>query len=292
MSETPETNALDRVVALAAIPELAELHPDDLASLAARAQEHRIAGGDPCDAEPEGTACFLLEGCVERSGRRIEAPALVGGVEALAGAALALRAAPEGAHLLRVAGADLRRVTVDVFEVWLSMLRHTAARLWAVEPLVAEPQPVRRLVPADVSPLIARILLLHGSDLLRSLRVHTLGCIAAEMEEQVLPAGETLWQAGSASSHVCVLLEGSLVDPAAPDHPSPDPGSLLGLREALAGAPRASTLAAAGETRLLRLACDALVDELEDDPDMAEALLEALARRTLQAESAREERSR
>ncbi len=291
-------NAIDRVLALAAIPELAELHPDDLASLAERAEPWDAAGvdgDDTDDGDADGPVAFLLAGGVETrpSRRRIEAPALVGGVEALAGAPFELRPLGAATRLLRVGRDDLRWVIGDVFEVWLAMMRHAARRLLAAEPLDAEPLHERPAVDADApGSLATRILLLGACEILSGLRVHALGRIASDMEECRFEAGAALWEPGDASAHAWLLLEGRVASAGGRSGAEArvhGPGVVLGLRELLADRARRTRLEAASEVRALRLSGEALVDELEDDPDTAAVLLESIARRALRAEGAARE---
>jgi CRP-like cAMP-binding protein len=298
--------AIDRVLALAAVPGLVDVHPDDLASLAGRASERRVAPGEPA-AEP-GTreVLFLLSGALgDGPGRPpIAAPAMVGVVEALADgeefspgadAESSLRALADGAHLLAVGREDLRWVIGDIFELWLAMLRHVAQRLLAVEPLEIE-VPAARPPPAEAGevPLASRIHLLAGCELLRGLRVYALGRLAAEMEEFELPARSTLWEPGAPSRDVFVLVDGCIAGPRRPGADASDhgPGAVLGLREALSARPHCSRVEVTRDARVLRLGRGSLIDELEDDPDMATALLEGIAARTLRAEFAAQEPAR
>ena len=284
-AETP----LDRVLALALIPELADLHPDDLASLAERAEE-------PSFAEDACAVHFVLSGRVEVGSPRrpIAAPAIVGAVETLAGVALPIRAVDTDTRVLSVERRALRWVMNDVFETRLAMLRHTAARWLAAEDLEAEPrldgEGSTRPLDWPVS-LASRILLLSDCEIFRSLRVHTLGRVASEMDELELPAQSILWEPGARASHCYAIVDGELEVCAEPSAALTfEPGAVVGLRRVLAGGERTTRATSSTRVRLLRLAGEALVDELEDDPEMADAFLEALADQTLRAERASAER--
>jgi CRP-like cAMP-binding protein len=166
------------------------------------------------------------------------------------------------------------------------MLRHVARR-WAdaEHPTLAPAEATRAGTSADPAALVARMRLLSGSDLLGSLRAHTLGRLAKEMQEYRLRAGASLWETDACSDDCFVLVEGRLcVEGLSDDLQAP--GTVVGLGEALARtAPRRAVVAEAG-ARLLRLSSEVLIDELEDDPDTATALLGALARHVLRVESA------
>ena len=292
-----DSTTLERVSAITRIPALADLHPDDLASLAGRAEERRIGPGETYSSEDGDRAvCLLLSGGLEVGAERrtVAAPALVGAVEALAGVGLPTRAGDEGAHVATLDRHALGWVMADVYEVWVAMLRHTASRWLAAERLVAEPPRIHPPPRLDApSSLVTRILLLSGADLLGSLRPCTVGRLASEIEELRLPAAAVLWEAGSTSDDIFVVVEGAFVRSSGSGSASgsetlpADPGAVLGLREALAKALRASRVATTADARVLRLSCETLIDELEDDPDAAEALLALLARRVLDAEATR-----
>lgn len=285
----------DRVLALAAIPELAALPPDALASVANCAQERRWAPGERCSSEGAPAVSFLLSGGVEVGevgARRVEAPAMIGAVETLAEVALPMRALGPGAHALTVERDALSRLSADVFEVWLAMLRHVAARWLACEDLAAEPclASTPKLDRAEAGLSIAlRILLLRGCGMFGTWRVHALGRLALAMDERALPADEVLWEPGDRASDCVALIEGGLESRADARHGEPfrhEPGAIVGLRELLAGRDRASGLVTSSAARVLCLAGEALIDELEDDPETAAVFLGALAHRTLRAERA------
>ena len=290
--------SIDRVLALAAVPGLTDLHPDDLASLAERAEERRIAAGELAVPNDAREAVFLLAGALgcDASPRPFAAPAPVGVVEALEGVELPLRALGDGAHLLAVPREPLRRVIGDIFELWLAVMRHTAERLLAVEPREIEAVELEhRLQLGDSEvPLTTRIHLLAGCELLHGQRAYALGRLAAEMEELELRAGATLWEPGANPDAAFLLVDGRVAIPARDDGAAAEhgPGAMLGLRELLAAAPHEGRVEVATDARVLRLPRETLIDELEDDPDMAAALLDGLARRTLRAESAANVRAR
>jgi len=277
---------LDRVLALAAIPELADLHPDDLASLAEQAEEQTVSADDACAVR------LLLSGRVEAGPSRtpIAAPAMIGAVEALAGVAFPVRAVSD-AWVLAIERPALLWVMSDVFETMLAMLRHTAARWLLAEDLEAEPVTREGSAPPLDRPvsLAHRILLLSGCEIFRSLRVHGLGRVASEMEELELPAQSILWEPGARASHCFAVIDGSVEIGAEPFRSAPllqRPGAVLGLRRVISGGERNTRAVSTTPVRVLRLAGESLVDELEDDPEMAAAFLESLAHQTLRAESA------
>jgi hypothetical protein len=292
------TTTLDRVLGLTAIPDLAHLHPGDLASLAERTEERWAEPDTPCTPEDdEGEVCLLLEGSltIAATATVVHAPALVAATETLAGIVLPTRAGPEGARIITLRRDVLEWVMADVYEIWIAMLRHVAARWFAAAPRTVEPARIAR--PGfvdDPASLVTRIVLLSESDLFGELRAITVGRLASAMAEHSLDRDEPLWEEGDASDECYVVLEGGFSRGTGSDRealPS-GPGAVFGMREMFAGVTRSGCVAANESSRVLRLSYEAVLDEFEDDPDDAATLLQALARRTLRDEAEREEMER
>jgi hypothetical protein len=287
--------AFDRVLALTRVPALASLLPDELASLAERLEERALSPHEVCTDGDETAVCLLHSGAlsVGDEGRRVDSPALVGLVEALARESLTLRAGASGARVSLLARDDLEWVMEDVYEVWIAMLRHAAGRWLDAEPRLADaPRVVRPRGREAPSSLFTRIQLLSEIDLFRELRPMAVGRLAKAMQECSFQAGEELWDEASASEACFVVVSGRFgtdgqdADDAAGEATRGGPGAVLGLRAALAGRARNERVTALSESRALRLKIGALIDELEDDPSGAIAMLESLAHRVLRAEAA------
>lgn len=282
-------SSFDRAFAVSRITAFASLLPDELATLVERSQESSLAPHETFAANDGGGGiCLLHEGVVEvgPERRRVESPALVGALEALAQRSLTLRAGGEGARVSTLERADLEWVMADVYEVWIAMLRHFAGRWLDADPqLVERPRIVRPGPPHTPTSLVARILLLSESDLFGDFRAMTVGRLAHAAEEIELDPGGVLWEADDASVASYFLLEGAF-EVNGRDSPISGSGTVLGAREALADRPRTTRVAAASATRVLRLTNEVLIDELEDDPGAAAALLASIARRTLDVDAA------
>jgi Cyclic nucleotide-binding domain len=280
---------VDRILALAAIPALRDLDADDLLSLAERAVDRRCPRGVPCTEPGECSALFVVSGSVEveSSQRVVAAPALLGAIEAAAGVALSARGGDAETHVLAVDRESLDLVMADVFEVRLAILRHAGERLLALDTRLAEPAARAPRALDSPAPLATRIELLSACEILRGLRIHALGRLAAGAEEVELSAGAPLWEQGAAPSALWVVASGRVSARGSDDHckfVTDAPGAVIGVRELLAGQPRATRVEAATAVRALRLPAEVLIDELEDDPDMAGALLAHLAAEIVRSE--------
>jgi len=177
----------------------------------------------------------------------------------------------------------------DVYEVWIAMLRYAAGRWHDAEPVVADaPRVVRPSRREDPASIVTRILLLSESDPFRKLSTLTVARVAHAAEELRLDPGQALWEEGDASEASYFVLGGTFRVDGSDEATDPGgPGATLGVREALAGRPRADRVTASSKARVLRVANDVLIDELEDDPDAAVALLASIASRALRAEDDR-----
>jgi CRP-like cAMP-binding protein len=126
--------------------------------------------------------------------------------------------------------------------------------------------------------LAHRVSWLRGTRELGGLRIRTLGRLAAASELSSVPAGEPLWRHGDSADFAVQVLRGSVrcqTDDGAAFSIGSD--SLLGLSEVLAEAERWCDVSAASEVLAMRLSVEDILDELEDDTDVAVELMTALA---------------
>jgi CRP-like cAMP-binding protein len=287
MSVERELGTIERVLALKKLPVFADLHPAELAPLAACAVPRRVPAGAPLPAAgDDGSVHVLLEGRVAEGNEVREAPALLGVLAVLAGERPALVAVEESTTL-EIRRAPLLAVLGDEFEVWLATLRHVCARtprgeLFGPHDAGAEVAAVRPA--ADPADLADRIATLRRFAPLAVLGIHALGEIAGELDELAVARGHVLWECGAATSHVLAITAG-VVRCTAPGEPARDvgAGTLLGLTEALCAGRFGHRAEARSAVRALRIDVDGFVDVLEDDPEAGVELLGSIARGALRA---------
>lgn len=286
-----EHDLLGRVLALKSTAMLAEVASEDLAGLARAAQAHDTAAGA---ALPETTAAgpvvhFLVEGRVQAlhegaPARRIEAPAVVGLLEGLEGAATPRLVAEGPVRSLGLGAADLADVLSDDFELWSAVFRDVNRTLLAAARARGLVVPATAAPPGsgeeDLSEHSGRMALLHRSAPFHRVRIHTLGQLALEMEPVRLPAGRVLWEEGAAAGSFVAVGAGTLRCTSAQDSARVDlrAGALLGLAEACADELLAYRAETTEPTLLMRLSKEAFIDVMEDDAEMALEVLQVLAR--------------
>jgi cyclic nucleotide-binding protein len=291
MSGDATLGTLERVLALKKLPTFAELHPADLAPLAACLVPRTMAAGVALPTEDDGSVYVLLEGCVREDGRRRDAPALLGMLDVLAGVRPAERIAEVESSTLEIRRRDLFEILADEFEVWLAALRYVCAQAPRSEIPGAVRPGAAAAAAAAPSDLADRIASLRRFAPFAGLGVHPLGQIASELEEVAFEPGDVIWQREDAAAHLLAIAAGA-VRCTAGAGPARDvgAGSLLGLTESLCAGRFDYRAEARSTVRALRIDVEALVDVLEDDPEAGVELLCVIARGPLCAgerESAR-----
>lgn len=287
-------NAVERMLAMKALPLLAELHADELAVLAEHARLCTFARGETVFAGAEApveSIHLVLAGSIEerRGGRpfRTHGPQrVVGGVDALAHAtADVVAVAAEETRTLAIDRTALRDVLEDNFGVLTATLQGVAAATLRLRrqlvPSAGFPSRVEG-APGDPGPLDElgpRIAFLHRHTGLRHARVRTLGQIAREAEPITVAQGATIWTEGEPAEHGAVIVTGVVACATADGRQRFEvgPGAVIGLEEALAMDVRWYGSTARAPVSFLAVSRAAFVDVLEDDPDTALELLAALA---------------
>jgi CRP-like cAMP-binding protein len=286
-------NAVERMLAMKALPLLAELHADELAALAEHTRLCTFAPGETVFSGtevPVDGIHLVLDGRVveHRGGRPVRTHGshhVVGGVDALAHATDVVAGAAEETRTLSIDRAALRDVLEDNFGVLAATLQGVAAATLRLRrrivpsagfPSRVEPPPSD---PGPLDELGARIAFLHRHTWLRHARVRTLGQIAREAESISVAAGATIWAQGEPAEHGAVVVTGVVACETADGRQRFEvgPGAVLGLEEALAMDVRWYGSTALAPVALLAVSRAAFVDVLEDDPDTALELLAALA---------------
>lgn len=273
------SGTLERVLALKAIPELTALHPDDVAGLARAASPLRFDTADTPQALVD-SVLFLVEGTLRRpaaiGGEDLRAPRVVGLVEMLTDSACCDFATETGASGLVVEGAILRELLAAEFELWRAAARHICALLVGARAEMTTS--IGNGIPAhgsDLDELAERIELLRGVTPFRNAGIHMLGQIASQMRPRLLADRELVWEAGHPVSGALLLVEGAVAVGDATGRRA-DPGSLIGLTEALGAPSYPHRVASVGPSRALWIDLEGLLDVLEDDSEAAIGLLCAL----------------
>jgi len=288
-------SGVERLLAIKALPLFADVHADELAVIAERTRVHEFRPGDTVVANEDGPIAsmhLVLEGRVTeyRNGelfRVHESLRVVGGVDALARTATAVRAVADVAtRTLAIDRADLRDILEDNFNVLSVALRGVAAatvrlrrRLFPSAGFEAGGgDEVRHALAPALDELGARIAFLRRTTLGRA-KIRTLGLLARDAELLDLGAGESLWKSEHAADHALVVVRGVVACTTVDGRQrfALGPETIAGLEETLAEAPRWYDATAREAVTAMRLTRAAIADALEDDSDMALDALAALA---------------
>ena len=284
---TPTPGIVERVLALKALPELADQQPDDLATLARATTPLRLAPGETLPADR--ALHFLVDGSVRElrrgdPGRRCDAPSALGLLEALAGVEPPEHVAEVESTTLEIAPSALVEVLEEQFELWRAFLRPVCHALlrggdasWVAGAEAGSPG--EALSPPIE--LADRVALLRASPPFERLRVYPLAQLAAEMEPVEVEAGAVVWQPQDAARHVLLIAEGVLRLKARRGSVELGAGRIVGLAEALSGRCYGLRAKALSPLRALRLDAESLIDVLEDDAGAAVQLLGEMAREAL-----------
>ena len=130
------------------------------------------------------------------------------------------------------------------------------------------------MAPRNLLDVVDRLRLLRASDLFTHARIYSLGEIASRFKEFRAEADTVLWREDDPAPWFMLLLDGGVESRSKTGlHFSWRTGTVPGVFEALAAAPRWHDARAVGAVTGLRLNVDDCFDALEDDSSMAEDLL-------------------
>jgi CRP-like cAMP-binding protein len=292
---------LERAVALRRVPGFEELDPELLTTLAARTQLRSHAEGASLDGHSPADAAIhlVLEGRVLESARHgaersVEPGGLVGDLGALFEETGPFRAvAVRDTVTLALPLEDLIDLCEEHFALLVAVLRAAAREALAKgrrEGASERPAPAPRTAASRADgevDLAGRILALAASPLFAEVAVHTLGRVASDAKPLALEVGDRLWSEGDPAECVATLLEGTLACRDAAGAFEVGPGALVGMLESLAGVPRSFEATASAPATALVLESGALLDAMEDDPELAADVLAALVRSLAPARSER-----
>jgi len=140
--------------------------------------------------------------------------------------------------------------------------------------------PQLAMAPHDLGDVVDRLRLLRASDLFAHARMYSLGEIASRFREFRAEADTVLWREDDPAPWFMLLLDGRIESRSKTGlHFSWRTGTVPGVFEALAAAPRWHDARAVTAVTGLRLEVEDCFDALEDDSSMAQDLLAALAAR-------------
>ncbi len=126
---------------------------------------------------------------------------------------------------------------------------------------------------------IERVAVLHRVALFRDVAGHELAPVARLLEEVRLPAGVTFIERGAPEDWLFVIADGAVrVHVGARTLRLLGAGDVVGELAVLAPAPRSASVTTTEPTLLLRLRRQPFDELLEDRPEIARAVISALAR--------------
>jgi CRP-like cAMP-binding protein len=277
---------VQRVAALRAVPGLAALGTDEIAALAASAEERFFSRGARLTQRGAavGAVHVILDGTLRAGERRLAARDVVGALEVLA----AVPAADDAVAESDVLALALRRGEVLDFLEESFAATHGVLRALASETLKRlmarpeEPWPGHQAAPppapAGAMALADKLVQLHGSILFGRTRLEALADLARVAVEERRERGAMLWRGGERSGHGYIVVAGG-IECRVPGHAARTmgPGCGAGVLESLAGAPRWFEARAAGDLVALRIEMGDTLDIIEDHMDLAHDILRGLA---------------
>jgi len=288
------TSAIERMLAIKAMPVFADVHPDELAVVAESARVHVFHRGETLYAgteAPVSSIHLVLDGRVTeyRGGRPFVTHGphgVLGGEDALAlTSSDVVAVADEDTRTLAIERDQLRDLLEDNFGILSATLQGVAAATLRLRRRIVpsagwpEPQPIVGPSESLTDDLGARVAFLWEETWLHRARIRTLGQLARAADAVELREGERLWAAGDDAEDALIVVDGRVQCETADGRQRFDGGrgAILGLEEALAVEARWCGAVVRAPGAALHVTRAALIDVLEDDPDSALALLAACA---------------
>ncbi|HET7506474.1 MAG TPA: cyclic nucleotide-binding domain-containing protein [Kofleriaceae bacterium] len=280
----PELNPmlLRRMLALRQFPMFASAELAELAMIAENVVEATYRAG--AVVAPAGTRVagiqLVLDGRIE-AGRAWGPHDLFGALEVFARRepAVAAIAATE-THTLQLSAADLADVLEDNYGVLVAVVRDLAGQLArAGRPLT---RPVA--IPPASAPLglVERLIVLRQQAPFVGARLQGLAMLAHASEELSWEPGATVVRAGEPASGALLVIEGLVhAHDGAGRRGELGPGHATGALETLAGLAHPATLEAITPVRVLRSGGTAILDVLEDHPDVGMQMISTFAKALL-----------
>lgn len=283
----PDVNPklLRRMLALRQFPMFATAELAELATIAENVVETEFRPGAviaPAAARLPGLH-LVLEGRIE-SGRSWGPREVFGELEAFAGRehVTAAIAATE-TQTLQLSSTELAEVLEDNFGILLAVVRDLAARLLAM------PRPARTIALPRAEAglgLVERLIVLRQLAPFIGARLQGLAMLAHGSEEISWAPGATVARAGDLASGALLVLDGTLRGRTAAGATwELARGQAFGALETLAGVGHGATVEAITPVRALYASASAMLDMIEDHPDIGMSMIAAFARNLLDAPS-------
>ena len=260
---------------------------DSIAGVAQLLEEERVSKGTTLLAagEPIEHSYFLVEGLVglykdgERVGELVppQAVAAIGVLARISGPPGDI-VADEDCVLLCMNGAVLRRRLEDDFELFSNTMR-------SITRLILEQRrglPFDPANPFDSDPgvwperpldFVDRFRWFWESMPLRDASLDAMGELARQYKEVRLDAGTRLWELGDHSDHFFAIVAGAVEVENGSGKGRVGAGHTIGFFDTIGDLPRGTTATAATDLVGLHATAAQLFDVLEDQPDLAMALL-------------------
>jgi len=277
----PDVNPklLRRMLALRQFPMFAATELAELATIAENVVETTFpAGAVIAPAGAQLPALHLvLEGRIE-AGRSWGARQIFGALQVFARREhLVTAVATAETQTLQLSAADLVEVLEDNFGVLLSVVRELAARM-----VVAGPPGPPIVVPSAGAELglVDRLIVLRQLAPFAGAGLQGLSMLAHSSEEVRWAPGTIVARAGELASGSLLVLEGVLRGPGGASYEL-GRGQGFGALETLAGIGHTLTLEAITPVRALHSGGTAMLDVLEDHPDIGMSIISAFARSLL-----------
>ncbi|MGM0576660.1 MAG: Crp/Fnr family transcriptional regulator [Myxococcota bacterium] len=298
MSDSTLLDRAERMLYLRTVPVIGTLPAAELATVAEATRDRFFRRGEILlrpDARVHA-AYMVVEGRVDvlRDGhliRRVGPRGVVGDLAMLSRAEEHLEWRAERDTLaLELKGAML----LELFEEHFAIFTHVLARLAgrAVDLLREGAGPLRfpetpfdsgAVSTHDGLDLVERILVVRRLPAI-AFPVDVLVDLATHLEEVRFEEGDVLWEAGDGADDALIIADGALrgEQPGRRRAIAWEPGSIMGILEALAGRPRWYTARATKRGMGLRASRETLVDVFEDDVALAREVVGYLAARVLE----------
>jgi CRP-like cAMP-binding protein len=268
---------IQRVLTLRQFGAFKDVDLAELATVAENVVERRYAAGSVVveTGQRFPGAVFVCRGQLESAGRRWGPRHVVGGLEMITGreSAHEIRAATETRALMLSAPSFLD-VLEDNYDV-LSTTRRLLARTLLRHGITVTRPAVDPRVELRTLGMVERILILRGHLPFASL--DALSAVAQVTDEVELPAGSRIHASGDTPARCLVILDGQIRVRTSAGRESIASSSVLGMIEAFAESPHVHDAYAYNAVRALRLPTAALFDVMEDQADLAIAVLRRLA---------------
>jgi hypothetical protein len=265
-----DPSRLRRLLALRRFPLFAKVELGELALLADNAIATRLLPGTPL-AERAGLHLILDGTITTHDGAVWQAHEPFGLLHVLANRTPPPAFAKDHVQTLWIAARDVSELLEDSFGLLHAVLRELAVHLLERSAFTTIAVPALSSQPLS---LVERLIVLRQHPAFAKAPLHALAAVAQTLDEATLSPGTRIAELGDAFDETMFVISGTLLA-ADREH---GPGSTLGWIEGLAGVRRATSLVAATQARVLRCPAPALLDVLEDHPDLALAMATRFAK--------------